>query len=44
MRVLNSGINKYWIDHAYIHRNMYQGEKDFGVPANRIKESHIQVK
>ena len=44
IRVLNSGINKYWIDHAYIHRNMYQGEKDFGVPANRIKESHIQVK
>ena len=44
MRVLNSGINKYWIDHAYIHRNMYQGEKDFGVPANRINESHIQLK
>ena len=44
IKVLNSGINKYWIDHAYIHRNMFQGEKDFGVPAVRIKESHIQVK
>ena len=43
-KVLNSGINKYWIDHAYIHRNMFQGEKDFGVPVVRIKESHIQVK
>ena len=44
IKVLNSGINKYWIDHAYIHRNMFQGEKDFGVPSIRIKESHIQVK
>lgn len=23
---------------VYIHRNMYPGEKDFGVPANRIKD------
>ena len=44
IKVLNGGINKYWIDHAYIHRNMFQGEKDFGVPAVRIKESYIQVK
>lgn len=44
IKVLNSGINKYWIDHAFIHRNMFQGEKDFGVPSIRIKESHIQVK
>lgn len=44
IKILNSGINQYWIDHAYIHRNMYPDEKDFGVPANRIKESYIQVK
>ena len=44
IKILNSGINKYWIDHAFIHRNMFQGEKDFGVPSIRIKESHIQVK
>ena len=44
IKVLNSGINKYWIDHAFIHRNMFPNEKDFGVPANRIKESYIQIK
>jgi hypothetical protein len=23
----------------YIHRNMFEGEKDYGVPLNRIKDS-----
>lgn len=27
----------------YIHRNIYKGEKDFGVPMDRIKESIIPV-
>ena len=43
IKVLNSGINKYWIDHAFIHRNMYPNEKDFGVPKCRIKENVIQL-
>lgn len=28
----------------YIHRNIYDGEKDFGVPMGRIKESIIRLK
>ena len=28
----------------YVHRNLYPGEKDFGVPPDRIKESVIQMK
>lgn len=27
----------------YIHRNMYPGEKDFGVPLNRIQESVVRI-
>lgn len=27
----------------FIHRNMYEGEKDFGVPKNRIRENIISV-
>ena len=27
----------------YIHRNTYVGEKDFGVPKERIKENIISV-
>lgn len=28
---------------VYIHRNLFDGEKDFGVPLNRIKESIIKM-
>lgn len=27
----------------FIHRNLYEGEKDFGVPKNRIKESIYRI-
>ena len=27
----------------YIHRNLYPGEKDFGVPLNRIQESIVRI-
>lgn len=36
MKVLSSGRNEIWIDHAVIHRNRYPGEKDYGVPPERI--------
>lgn len=29
---------------VYIHRNNYPGEKDFGVPLNRIQESIMQIR
>lgn len=44
MKVLNDSLNSCWIDHAFIHRNIFDNEKDFGVPANRINEAYIQVK
>lgn len=28
---------------CYIHRNMYEGEKDFGVPLERIREQIVQL-
>ena len=34
---INIGIN------VYIHRNSYPGEKDFGVPINKIQESVYKV-
>jgi hypothetical protein len=46
----NNRIN-YILDHildpvmsAYIHRNTYSGEKDFGVPATRIAESIQRIR
>lgn len=33
-----------WIDHIYIHRNMYEGEKDYGVPLSNIIDSHKSIK
>lgn len=35
-KVLCSGRNKIWIDHVIIHRNQCPGEKDYGVPKDRI--------
>lgn len=43
MKVLSTALNKAWIDTAYIHRNMFENEKDFGVPSYRIKDSKIKV-
>lgn len=39
----NSYITE-WIDHIYIHRNMYEGEKDYGIPLNKIKDKFKEVK
>ena len=36
-KIKNIGIN------VYIHRNSYPGEKDFGVPINKIQESVYKV-
>lgn len=44
MKVINNPLNNCWIDQAYIHRNTFEHEKDFGVPKERILESKIQVK
>ena len=44
MKVINNPLNNCWIDKAYIHRNTFEYEKDFGVPKERIKESYIQAK
>lgn len=35
---------QYWVDEVYIHRNIFEGEKDFGVPMSRIKEISYKVK
>ena len=28
---------------VYLHRNRFEGEKDFGVPANKIREQVLKV-
>ena len=33
-----------WIDHVIIHRNGFDGEKDFGVPASRMQEYSYELK
>ena len=32
-----------WLDHIYIHRNLYPGEKDFGVSVDRINEGIFKM-
>lgn len=32
-----------WLDHVYLHRNS-SGEKDYGVPSNRIKDTKRKIK
>lgn len=34
----------HWIDHIYIHRNQYEGEKDYGVPMDKIIDSNRKLK
>lgn len=33
-----------WFDHIYIHRNQIDGEKDYGVPYDRIDDRHRILK
>ena len=37
-RILNRNFYKMWIKEIFIHRNIYPGEKDYGVPKNRIND------
>jgi hypothetical protein len=39
----NSGISN-WLDHIYIHRNQFGGEKDYGVPVSNIIDSYRKIK
>ena len=32
-----------WLDHVIIHRNRFEGEKDFGVPLSRISEYNYRL-
>ena len=41
MKVINNALNKCWIDKAFIHRNTFENEKDFGVPKERIRERKL---
>jgi len=34
----------YWLDHIYIHRNGFDGEKDYGVPASKIIDKFSKFK
>lgn len=43
-KYLLNGINGIWLDHIYIHRNGYPGEKDYGVPIDRIEDRILQIK
>ena len=40
-KYLNAPQSKFWLDHVQIHRNQYPGEKDYGVPRGRIRDSSI---
>lgn len=42
--VINQKLNKIWIDHVEIHRNQFPGEKDYGVPRDKIQDSFITLK
>lgn len=33
-----------WIDHIYIHRNCFKGEKDYGVPLCQITDTKRKIK
>lgn len=44
LKVLNSRLCKIWVDHAYICRNGYPDEKDFGVPPDRIQTQMIKIR
>ena len=44
LRLLSNPLYRIWIDNIMIHRNTYSGEKDFGVPLNRITEYMYPLK
>lgn len=44
IRSLRKGNLNLWLDHVFIHRNSYPGEKDFGVSPDKIREYHYELK
>ena len=38
------GPIKLWIDNVFVHRNGFPGEKDFGVPKDKIKEYFYRLR
>lgn len=40
---ISNKLSIFYGSNIYIHRNVYHGEKDFGVPLNRINESIIYL-
>ena len=44
LRLLRTPFYQTWIDKIIIHRNIYVGEKDFGVPKDHIQEYSYQLK
>lgn len=44
LRLLSNPLYNIWIDNVTVHRNSYSGEKDFGVPLNRINEYMYPLK
>lgn len=33
-----------WVDRIFIHRNMMEGQKDFGVPLSQIKDEYTELR
>lgn len=44
MKYLFNKTNYIWLDHIYIHRNKFIGEKDYGVPLSNIEDSITKLK
>lgn len=44
LRLLSKPLYQTWIDHVYVHRNAFSGEKDFGVPKSRIVDYRYELK
>lgn len=44
LRLLQKPFYQIWLDNIIIHRNVYQGEKDFGVSKNRISDYAYSLK
>lgn len=43
-KLLNKAFYKTWIDEINIHRNIFNDEKDFGVPLERINDYSYKLK
>ena len=43
-KALTKGLSKIWLDKVHVHRNGFSGEKDFGVPKDRIQEYTYELR